>query len=533
MSDQTLSHWGWGFAARFPDAATRAAMSEALPLLVGFPGTPPDEPVPIDAVRLPEPRVESDLPFVTADRVARIRHTWGRSYPELLRGYRGDFGPAPDLVATPRDEAELEALLAWASAERIVVVPRGGGTSVCGGVTPEDHAPWVCLTLSAFDRVSDVDRQSLTARMQAGLAGPAIEAALAPHDLTLRHYPQSFEFSTLGGWIATRAGGHFATNYTHIDDLVASVRMVTPSGVWESRRLPGSGAGPSPDRLVLGSEGILGVITEATMRIRPRPTFKARASVTFDDYDAAVGAVRAIAQSRLYPSNCRLLDRREALLNRLPRIAEGLLLLAFESADHPVGSLLDRALTLATDHGGTCPDGPVVVDGGPPTSSTDAGASLEAGVLRRSVPAVRAHLDRGDRGHLRDRSALGSLRRSTPGRHRCGAGRDEGPVGSRLRQLSVHTRLPRWACSLLHLAHAGGARSRTRAMAGGQGGGIRGDPDAWRNDYPPSRGGAAASSLVCPAASCTVRRGPAGGQESRGSSRRSQSRGTHSIVKRP
>ncbi len=376
MSGRPLSYWGWGFADRFPDAATREGLAKALPLLVGFEGSAAEEPVSLDAVTLPDPRVEppADLrEVVTADVETRVRHTYGRSWPEVLRGFRGDFGPAPDLVAFPRDEAELQVLLAWAGHEGVVVVPRGGGTSVCGGVTPERGEPWVCVSLRHFDRVADIDPVSLTATLGAGLTGPALEAALSPHGLTLRHYPQSFEFSTLGGWIATRAGGHFATRYTHVDDLVAAVRMVTPRGVWESRRLPGSGAGPSPDRIVLGSEGILGVITEASMRVRRRPVYRAKATVIFDDYTAAVAAVRAIVQSGLAPSNCRLLDRREALLNQLPRVAEGLLLLGFESADHGVGPWLEEALELARSHGGSCPDGPRVTDGVAGSERADAG----------------------------------------------------------------------------------------------------------------------------------------------------------------
>src|SRR5438876_199758 len=136
--------------------------------------------------------------------------------------------------------------------------------------------------------------------------GP-LEAQLAEHGMTMRFFPQSFELSTLGGWIATRAGGHFATLWTHADDLVESIRAVTPSGVWQSRRLPGSGAGPSPDRMLIGSEGILGVITEAWMRVRPRPEHKVSATIHFDSFEQGAEAVRALAQSGLYPSNCRLL----------------------------------------------------------------------------------------------------------------------------------------------------------------------------------------------------------------------------------
>ena len=131
---------------------------------------------------------------------------------------------------------------------------------------------------------------------------------LRPHGLTLRHFPQSFEFSTLGGWIATRSGGHFATLYTHIDDFVESLRVITPAGAVETRRLPGSGAGPSPDRLFLGSEGALGVITEAWLRLQDRPSHRATVAVGFRSLFEAARAVRSIAQAGLHPSNLRVLD---------------------------------------------------------------------------------------------------------------------------------------------------------------------------------------------------------------------------------
>src|SRR5205814_9563288 len=141
---------------------------------------------------------------------------------------------------------------------------------------------------SRLDRVLEVDRTSRAARIQAGVLGPALEEQLRPHNLTLRHFPQSFEFSSLGGWIATRSGGHYATLHTHIDDFVEALRVVTPVGVLETRRLPGSGAGPSPDRMFIGSEGTLGVISRAWMQLQPRPIFRAGASVRFPSFfDAA------------------------------------------------------------------------------------------------------------------------------------------------------------------------------------------------------------------------------------------------------
>ena len=189
---------------------------------------------------------------------------------------------------------------------RVAVIPFGAGSSVVGGVEPavgDAYAGAVSLDLRRLDRVLEVDATSRAARIQGGIRGPAIEAALKPHGLAIRHYPQSFEFSTLGGWIATRSGGHFATLYTHIDDFVESLRTITPAGAMESRRLPGSGAGPSPDRMMIGSEGSLGVITEAWMRLQGRPRFRADAVFGFPDFFAAARAVRAVAQAGLYPSN--------------------------------------------------------------------------------------------------------------------------------------------------------------------------------------------------------------------------------------
>jgi alkyldihydroxyacetonephosphate synthase len=203
-----------------------------------------------------------------------------------------------------------------------------------------------------MDRVLDVDPVSRAARIQAGATGPVLEDQLREHGLTLRHFPQSFEYSTLGGWIATRAGGHFATLHTHIDDFVESIRALTPSGVWESRRLPGSGAGPSPDRMLIGSEGILGVITEAWVRVQEAPRFKVSAGVRFEDFERGADAVRALAQSGLHPANCRLLDPGEAALTGAAQDGGALLVLGFESPDHGVEPWMARAQELCGDFGG-------------------------------------------------------------------------------------------------------------------------------------------------------------------------------------
>src|SRR5437773_25277 len=221
----------------------------------------------------------------------------------------------------------------------------------------EEEAPparsAITLDLRHLDRVLEIDRTSRAARIEAGVFGPALEAQLKPHALTLRHFPQSFEYSTLGGWIATRSGGHFASLYTHIDDFVESLRVITPRGPLETRRLPGSGAGPSPDRLFIGSEGVLGVITEAWMRLQERPRFRAGGAVRFADFFSAAQAVRAIAQAGLYPANCRILDPQEAQNTGAGDGTAAIMVLAVESADHPLQIWMGRALECCADFGGT------------------------------------------------------------------------------------------------------------------------------------------------------------------------------------
>jgi alkyldihydroxyacetonephosphate synthase len=351
----TRSWWGWGTQEDAATTEESSALVERVAALLPDHDFTDHEPPDVAELAVPPPRVKpprSLSELCSTDAEDRAGHAHGKAFRDVVRNLHGDLEHVPDLVARPRTETEVADLLDWCSRDGIAAIPYGGGSSVVGGIEPRFDGPAVTIDLGALDQVLEIDTVSRAARIQAGVHGPHLEDQLRPHGLTLRHFPQSFEFSTLGGWLATRAGGHFATLYTHIDDLTESMRVVTPSGVSESRRLPGSGAGPSPDRLFLGSEGTLGVICEAWMRLQERPRWHATASVAFDDYGAAVTATRTIAQSGLFPSNCRLLDAAEALLNAGTTVTGGLLLLAFESADHPVHSWLDRALEIVRDHGG-------------------------------------------------------------------------------------------------------------------------------------------------------------------------------------
>lgn len=352
-----LCFWGWGYEDEALSAAETDRLREMARML-GVSGEAIPAPT-LSEFDLPAPRVAAPdrLADILSDRpYDRVTHGYGKSFADLVRMQMRQMPAPPDWVAFPKNEDHLDALMDFATASGAALIPFGGGTSVCGGVesdVPGDYDAVISVDLQYLNRVVEVDRSSRAALIEGGALGPELEAALKPQGLTLRHFPQSFQFSTLGGWIATRAGGHFATNYTHIDDFVESVRMLTPSGVMESRRLPGSGAGPSPDRLMIGSEGTLGFITRAWMRLQDRPRFRASASATFPDMRSAVAAVRAISQAGLYPSNCRLLDPAEAMMNNVGGGEAAVLVLAFESADHTLDAWIARALELVADHGGS------------------------------------------------------------------------------------------------------------------------------------------------------------------------------------
>ncbi len=328
-----------------------------------------------------QPRIEPPAALgaiCAASAYARAAHGYGKSYADVVRGFRGHFADPPDFVAWPRTERELEELLEWCAAERVAAIPYGGGTSVVGGVQPHVDPSYngaISIDMAALDRVLEVDAVSRAARIQAGATGPQLERQLGEHGLTLRHFPQSFELATLGGWIATRAAGHFATVWTHIEDFVESIRALTPVGAWESRRLPGSGAGVSPDRMLAGSEGTLGVIVEAWMRVQPRPAHRASAGVRFASFARGAECVRAISQSGLNPANCRLIDPQEARLTFAGDGSRALLVLGFESSDHPVDGLLGRALELCREHGGEVGEGARVAG----RSGTAAGSGAAAG----------------------------------------------------------------------------------------------------------------------------------------------------------
>ena len=380
MSERRRKSWGWGYEDQQPSAAELREAAGGLAAHLGYGSAEIEAPAPPE-LAAPRVQVPAGLRGIVAqDDHARAVHAHGASYGDVVRAFRGVFPHAPDAVARPGSEAELERVLEWCADARLAVTPYGGGTSVVGGADPVrgPHEGAVSVDLSRMDRVLEVDAVSRAALIEAGAAGPRLEEQLGAHGLTMRFFPQSFELSTLGGWIATRAAGHFATGPTHVDDLVESVRAVTAGGdVWESRRLPGSGAGPSPDRMLLGSEGTLAVITRAWVRVRPRPSERRSASATFPSFAAGCDAVREIVQSALAPANCRLVSAAEARLT-LAGDAD-LLVLGFEEAGV---AGFDAAVSVCGAHGGD------VREGGGGGSAAWRDAFLRAPYLRDTFVAM-------------------------------------------------------------------------------------------------------------------------------------------------
>ena len=355
--------WGWGYEGSGLDADELRGLAALLEAQLGVPARDPVEPPQVDELELRPPRIAAPAALerlCTADPHERAGHAYGKSYRDLVRALRREFPEPPDLVALPESERDVAAILDWCTESGIAVVPYGGGSSVVGGVEPDvgdGFAGCVSLDLRRLGRVLHVDERSRAAEVEAGVLGPSLEEQLQPHGLTFRHFPQSFEFSTLGGWIATRSGGHYATGPTHVDEQVEALTVVTPAGVLETRRLPGGGAGPAPERLFCGSEGSLGVITRAWVRLQERAEFRAGASVLFERFEDAVEATRAVALSSLRPANCRLLDRVEAVLSGSGDGTSAILVLGFEAADRPVDAELAHATELCRAHGGTVRDG--------------------------------------------------------------------------------------------------------------------------------------------------------------------------------
>ncbi|WP_121437756.1 FAD-binding oxidoreductase [Actinomadura pelletieri] len=325
---------GWGD----PDRA--APLPEpVVALLRDLLGVRPGEtaPVALADVEVPEPRLPAEILTalarivgdrnVRADTETRVRHTRGRSTPDLLRIRAGQASDAPDAVVLPGTHDEVVAVLRACARYRVAVVPFGGGTSVVGGLAPSGPggAPdaFVALDLRRMDALVSIDEVSRTAVLQPGLRAPAAETLLAERGYTLGHFPQSYEWASIGGFAATRSSGQASAGYGRFDDLVVALTVATPEGDLDLGRAPRSAAGPDLRQLVLGSEGALGVITSVTVRIQPVPEARAYEGWRFASFDEGAAALRRLAQDGPLPAVLRLSDETETMVGLTDPSAPG------------------------------------------------------------------------------------------------------------------------------------------------------------------------------------------------------------------
>ncbi|MCP4541013.1 MAG: FAD-binding oxidoreductase [Chloroflexi bacterium] len=326
MDIPNLRWWGWGTLDHSFSLEDRPAFWPMLQEWLELSDeainhkTPP---VSIDEVSLRPPRLDDPMlsslrrllgeDAVRIDKRTRVEHAYGKSYCDLIRIRAGHIPHPPDVVVYPTDQSQVVSLIAWAADRDVAVVPFGGGSSVLGGVEPDPGNRFtITLDMTRLDRVLSVDPVSRTARIQAGATGPEVETQLNERGFTLGHFPQSFEFSTLGGWIATRSAGQNSIGYGKIEDMTQAIRVVTPTGIIETKDTPAAATGPSLLGMLVGSEGAYGVITEATMRIRPLPQVQDYRGILFRDLENGIATFRDLMQSpALCPAIIRLSDAPE------------------------------------------------------------------------------------------------------------------------------------------------------------------------------------------------------------------------------
>jgi alkyldihydroxyacetonephosphate synthase len=317
-------HW-----ARWGDPEKAHPVSESMRGLIElFLGELTERPaVPQEQVRLPEVGLSEDqraalAGFVGEEHVHtedewRIARTRGKSTPDLLRMRAGDGADAPDVVVRPGSHEEVAAVVSWCAANRVALVPFGGGTSVVGGLAArrDGFAGVVALDLRRMTRLVDVDEKSGTATLEAGLLGPEAEELLAERGLMIGHYPQSFRYASIGGFAATRSSGQSSAGYGRFDSMVMRLRVATPQGDWVVGSSPANAAGPDLRELVMGSEGAFGVITEVTLKVKPLPEVKIYEGWRWESFAAGADAMRRLAQGKVLPTVLRLSDEAETSVN--------------------------------------------------------------------------------------------------------------------------------------------------------------------------------------------------------------------------
>lgn len=324
ISDPTSAEMHW---SRWGDPAHAGPLSESAHTLVDtFIGTSDTPAVDPGAVRLSDPLaatlVEELAAIVGAEHVLldhenRLLRTRGKSTPDLLRLRAGDGSDSPDAVVRPATHDEVVALIDWCVRRHVALVPFGGGTSVVGGLAAqrEGYAGVLSLDLQRFDKLVEVDRTSMTAVLEPGLRGPAAEALLAAEGLTLGHFPQSFQYASIGGFAVTRSSGQSSAGYGRFDSLVVGLKVATPQGTLELGNSPANAAGPDLREVVMGSEGAFGVVTAVRVRVRPLPEARSYEAWRWSSFAEGTAAMRTLAQSGVLPAVLRLSDENETAIN--------------------------------------------------------------------------------------------------------------------------------------------------------------------------------------------------------------------------
>ena len=396
----SLRWWGWGTLDQAYDLSRRPNFWPLVQDRLGVSSKVICPPVALDAIALPDSQLSPDDlsnlrrifgdDAVRTDRLSRVLHAYGKSYRDLIRIRRGEVTHPPDAVVYPTDEAQIAELFTCTAQKHWHVIPFGGGSSVTGGVEPTiqltnhptnhpSNQPNVTLNLTRLNRMLAVDKTSHTATIQCGISGPDLEASLNAEGFTLGHFPQSFEFSSLGGWIATRSAGQTSIGYGKIEDMVERVRVITPRGVVDVKPLPASATGPDVLQLLIGSEGVFGVIVEATVRVRPLPEARDYRGVLFHSFEDGVDAIRELMQRDIGVAMARLSDGNETgaslALTRAPTTrrarlrlragqwlirrrgydlaSSGLMVLGIEGEEQRVEKTKKAALEVCQSHGGT------------------------------------------------------------------------------------------------------------------------------------------------------------------------------------
>jgi alkyldihydroxyacetonephosphate synthase len=383
-----MKWWGWGDPnITFPMADKPALWPWIAKKLGVMSNSPTTTPVDLASIQLPATRAGEELLAdlhvilkpgqVALDALQRLLHSYGKSFPDLFCVRNGVVKRAPDAVLFPDSHEQVEALVKLAYRRDFCLVPFGGGTNIVGGINPsvDEARPLLTLSLRNMNRLISLDSESRTATIQAGALGPKLEADLAERGHSLGHYPDSFEYSTLGGWLATRSAGMQSDEYGRIEDMVVSIKMATPSGTIATKAAPASSVGPDLNRLMIGSEGILGVITEATMRVHKTPANKDYRGFLFRNFADGVYAIQDCLDRGFAPSMIRLQDSGETeLAFNMKAPSHGLrgwlqkkvkvwlasrgytepciLIIGFEGEDKPVASTRRSALGIVKRHGG-------------------------------------------------------------------------------------------------------------------------------------------------------------------------------------